>query len=55
MQATATGCKIMFGSPQIIAWVSQILPLTATPEAFQSASDELHIATTNPSSSRNKA
>jgi len=26
METTATGCKIMFAAPQIIAWVSQILP-----------------------------
>ncbi|KAI8627421.1 hypothetical protein F5Y19DRAFT_477635 [Xylariaceae sp. FL1651] len=25
MQATATGCKTMFGAPQVIGWVSQIL------------------------------
>ncbi|KAK0105142.1 hypothetical protein ONS95_004459 [Cadophora gregata] len=26
VQTTATGCKLSFGAPQIIAWVSQILP-----------------------------
>jgi hypothetical protein len=26
METTATGCKITFAAPQIIAWVSQILP-----------------------------
>ena len=26
VHSTATGCKISFGAPQIIAWVSQILP-----------------------------
>ncbi len=26
MQSTATGCKLSFGAPQIIGWVSQILP-----------------------------
>jgi hypothetical protein len=26
METTATGCKISFAAPQIIAWVSQILP-----------------------------
>ncbi|KFY69295.1 hypothetical protein V496_00361 [Pseudogymnoascus sp. VKM F-4515 (FW-2607)] len=34
MQATATGCKIMFGSPQIIAWASQILPELPRPDGF---------------------
>ena len=26
MHTTATGCKLMFGAPQVIAWASQILP-----------------------------
>lgn len=26
VHSTATGCKISFGAPQVIAWVSQILP-----------------------------
>lgn len=26
MQSTATGCRLTFGAPQIIGWVSQILP-----------------------------
>ncbi|KAK3985320.1 hypothetical protein QBC44DRAFT_405143 [Cladorrhinum sp. PSN332] len=26
MQATATGCRLTFGAPQIIGWVNQILP-----------------------------
>jgi hypothetical protein len=26
LHSTATGCKISFGAPQVIAWVSQILP-----------------------------
>ncbi|PMD59936.1 uncharacterized protein K444DRAFT_722797 [Hyaloscypha bicolor E] len=34
MQATATGCKIAFGSPQIIAWTSQILPQLPRPKDF---------------------
>lgn len=26
MQSTATGCRLKFGAPQIIGWVSQIIP-----------------------------
>lgn len=26
MEVTATGCKILFGAPQIIGWTSQIIP-----------------------------
>ena len=31
MHSTATGCKITFGAPQVIAWVSQILPALPRP------------------------
>jgi hypothetical protein len=32
IETTATGCKIKFGSPQIVAWASQILPELPQPE-----------------------
>jgi hypothetical protein len=32
IETTATGCKIKFGSPQIVGWVSQILPELPHPE-----------------------
>lgn len=35
MQTTATGCRLTFGAPQIIAWVSQILPQLPRPKEFQ--------------------
>ena len=34
MHSTATGCKITFGAPQVIAWVSQILPPLPMPAEF---------------------
>jgi hypothetical protein len=36
MQATATGCRISFTSPQIIGWVSQILPALPRDPKFES-------------------
>ena len=38
MHTTATGCKLTFGSPQVIAWVSQILPALPRTENFNSLS-----------------
>ncbi|KAK3361626.1 hypothetical protein B0T24DRAFT_684657 [Lasiosphaeria ovina] len=35
MTTTATGCKITFGAPQIIAWVSQILPALPRDASFE--------------------
>lgn len=35
MQATSTGCKLSFNSPQIIGWVSQILPALPRNPAFE--------------------
>ncbi|KAF5678616.1 hypothetical protein FHETE_1168 [Fusarium heterosporum] len=34
VQSTATGCKISFGAPQIIGWVSQIVPPLPRPPNF---------------------
>ena len=34
MQATATGCRLSFGAPQIIGWVNQILPALPRGEGF---------------------
>ncbi|PMD17156.1 hypothetical protein NA56DRAFT_708036 [Hyaloscypha hepaticicola] len=34
MHTTATGCKLTFGSSQVIAWVSQILPALPRTEKF---------------------
>lgn len=34
VHSTATGCKISFGAPQVIAWISQILPPLPRPEKF---------------------
>ncbi|KAF2019517.1 hypothetical protein BU24DRAFT_386453 [Aaosphaeria arxii CBS 175.79] len=34
MHTTATGCKLTFGSPQVIAWVSQILPALPRTENY---------------------
>ncbi|KAI0465830.1 hypothetical protein F4859DRAFT_527711 [Xylaria cf. heliscus] len=35
MQSTATGCRLSFGAPQIIGWVSQILPALPRLEGFE--------------------
>ncbi|KAI1192407.1 hypothetical protein F5X97DRAFT_317457 [Nemania serpens] len=35
MHVTATGCKIMFAAPQVIGWVSQILPALPRQEGFE--------------------
>ena len=35
MQSTATGCRLSFGAPQIIAWVSQILPALPRKPGFE--------------------
>jgi len=35
METTATGCKLSFGAPQIIAWVSQILPALPRDSNFE--------------------
>ncbi|KAK0612567.1 hypothetical protein B0T17DRAFT_564881 [Bombardia bombarda] len=35
MQATATGCRLTFGAPQIIGWVNQILPALPRTYAFE--------------------
>ncbi|KAI8955363.1 hypothetical protein F4801DRAFT_574538 [Xylaria longipes] len=35
MQTTATGCKLMFGAPQVIGWVSQILPALPREKGFE--------------------
>ncbi len=35
METTATGVKITFGAPQIIAWISQILPALPRDANFQ--------------------
>ncbi|KAM6513149.1 hypothetical protein FALCPG4_015616 [Fusarium falciforme] len=34
VHSTATGCKISFGAPQVIAWVSQILPRLPRDQRF---------------------
>ncbi|KAH8650430.1 hypothetical protein BGZ61DRAFT_545785 [Ilyonectria robusta] len=34
VHSTATGCKISFGAPQVIAWVSQILPPLPRDQSF---------------------
>ena len=34
VHSTATGCKITFGAPQVIAWVSQILPPLPRPANY---------------------
>ncbi|KAK3711832.1 hypothetical protein LTR37_009350 [Vermiconidia calcicola] len=35
MQSTATGCRLTFGAPQIIGWVSQILPALPRLEGYE--------------------
>ncbi|GAQ05379.1 hypothetical protein ALT_2700 [Aspergillus lentulus] len=35
MQSTATGCRLTFGAPQIIGWVSQILPALPRKAGFE--------------------
>jgi hypothetical protein len=35
MQTTATGCRLTFGAPQIIGWVSQILPALPRKPGFE--------------------
>jgi hypothetical protein len=34
VQSTATGCKLSFGAPQVIGWISQILPTLPRPTKF---------------------
>ncbi|KAK5163218.1 uncharacterized protein LTR77_010804 [Saxophila tyrrhenica] len=35
MQSTSTGCRLCFGAPQIIGWVSQILPALPRFDGYQ--------------------
>jgi len=46
MHKTATGCKLSFGAPQIIAWVSEILPALPRDKAFQPSSQGAGLAPT---------
>ena len=34
VHSTATGCKLSFGAPQVIGWISQILPALPRPPKF---------------------
>ena len=43
---SATGCKLSFGAPQIIAWVSEILPALPRDKAFQPLSQGAGLAPT---------
>ncbi|KAE8150823.1 hypothetical protein BDV25DRAFT_139419 [Aspergillus avenaceus] len=35
LQSTATGCRLSFGAPQVIGWVSQILPMLPRPTGYE--------------------
>jgi hypothetical protein len=45
---TATGCKILFGAPQIIAWVSQILLALPGPPDFDAMTQGGAVKSNNP-------
>ena len=47
MHSTATGCKITFGAPQVIAWVSQILPALPRPTNFNPLTQGANIPVPN--------
>ncbi|KAL1610520.1 hypothetical protein SLS60_002189 [Paraconiothyrium brasiliense] len=44
VHSTSTGCKISFGAPQVIAWVSQILPPLPRPQNYNPLSQGAGVA-----------
>jgi hypothetical protein len=44
VHSTSTGCKISFGAPQVIAWVSQILPPLPRPQKYNPLSQGAGVA-----------
>lgn len=44
MHPTASGCKLTFGAPQVIGWVSQILPALPRPQEYSALTQGAGVA-----------